>query len=184
MRGSDGRFSWPDEWLGTSGKVERFEAQGDEEAVMLSTTRRLRFLENSIGLVLGHRRLDALQDLVVLAAFQMHHGEDEAESGRRVAHNVLDVVPVLDLGGVLLARDHRTLAVVDAILGEEHLRPRQGNVLNALHAGTGKAIDLAARHVRWPALVSVSDSIILPCWPLPLLEQTFLSKEARLLLSP
>ena len=81
--------------------------------------------------------------------------EDEAESRRRIAHNVLDVVPVLDLGGVLLTRDHRPLPVVDATLGEEHLRPRQGNVLNAMRVsghGGGNRSCCEARSLARPCV--------------------------------
>mmetsp|Transcript_30496 Transcript_30496/g.73075 ORF Transcript_30496/g.73075 Transcript_30496/m.73075 type:complete len:238 (-) Transcript_30496:956-1669(-) len=86
-------------------------------------------LEDPISIVLIHTVPDPLDDLPVgLVVRQIDLGEDQVEGGWTGTHDVLNGLPVLGLGGVLVAGHHAPLGEVRPLAREHHARHLKRNI--------------------------------------------------------
>ena len=76
----------------------------------------------------GHGGVDVHDVHLHLGAVQAALGQDEPQGGGGAAHPLLHPLPILGLGGVLVAGHHRPLVVV-AVLGQEDIGGAEGEVV-------------------------------------------------------
>ena len=87
--------------------------------------------QQPVGKVAAHRLLDALDARRRIASAQEGFREDQLQGRGRVADLARHPLPVVGLGGVLVAGDHGPLRQVDAGPGQEHVRqPETGGLVH------------------------------------------------------
>ena len=77
-------------------------------------------LEHAVSDVLGHRVIDVLDELVHVGSLQVGFRQDQAQGGGRVAHLLLNGLPVLRLGRELVAGHYGPLGHV-LLLGQQNV---------------------------------------------------------------
>jgi hypothetical protein len=88
-------------------------------------------VQHAVGEIAPHRVLDSFDARRGVRFPQVRLGEDQVQCRRRVANHARDAVPVLRLGGVLIAGDHGPLREIDSRAWEKN--PRQSEASPSAH---------------------------------------------------
>ena len=133
----DRAFGGADKGGRTLGIIVCFEVESDDKAVAGLSVNGAAGENEALALVFEdallnifvHSLADGGNALRFAGLFEIDLGEHQAEGGRRVADDLLALVPVIGLGGVLIARDASPFGEVDALRGHHKLRHGNADIV-------------------------------------------------------
>ena len=158
----DGALGGADQALGRGAEVVVLEVQLEHQpaarvraAAPFDQHRAVMLDQHAVGQIALHRRLNARDALGRIVGAQVSLGEDQVQRRCGIADLAPQLLPVLRLRGVLVARHHRPLAQVDARPRQEQVRQPEGGagVVSAggAGAGVGRVHRLACQRAAMPA---------------------------------
>ena len=99
-----------------------------------------KYIPHPLRQVLEHGVIDILNMPIYLRAFQFRLRQDQSQGGGRVADGTFHRLPVLRLGGKLIAGNHCPSGEIDALPGKQNISGRKGGFLKLfVHAVASNA---------------------------------------------